>query len=282
MASTSASVTARSASWSIIRTTSAVYGREKTTWGQTQEEHDLSEVNDVAPAGFVTDAKDTDYDPACVHYLHLGFVGVAGNIHYVEFPDFFAGWVGLDPRRDDGQSRGRAARVARARERAERKALARAEAAEPPEAVEVAEATELVGAAGPGGTVKPAEPAPALPLVPPAAVATRPETPAPAVRPRPASVSSPPKTIFCPQCGGRRLVERWPPVPLSGRSGIDARAAAEKRWAGRWCTCWRHEEQPSGPRRARPPVPASSDDVVPDIRSLAQRGDGHHPDGQQP
>ncbi len=252
-----------------------VYGRENTTWGQDQEEHDRSEVNEVAPAGFVTDAvdKDIDYDPACVHYLHLGFVGVAGNIHYAEFPDFFAGWLGFDPRHDDGQPRGRAARVARARERAEGKALARAEAAKPPEAVEVAEATDtatLAEAVEPVETVTPA----ASPLVPPAAAA-RPETPAPAVRPRPVGVSSSPKTVFCPKCGGRRFVDRWPPVPLSGLSGIDARAAADKRWAGRWCTCWRHEEQPSGPRRARPPAPASADDVVPDIRCLVHRGDDH-------
>ena len=265
-----------------------VYGREKTTWGQTQEEHDRSEVNEVAPAGFVTDAvdKDIDYDPACVHYLHLGFVGVTGNIHYVEFPDFFAGWVGFDPRRDDGQPRGRAARVARARERAERKALARAEAAKPPEAVEVTEATDTATVAEPAKPVEALEPvarATPQPPAPPAVVAARPETPAPAAPPRPVSVSSSPKTTFCTQCGGRRFVERWPPVPLSGLSGIDARAAADKCWAGRWCTCWRHEEQPSGPRRARPPAPASADDgTVPDIRSLAQRGDGHRPDGQQP
>ena len=85
-----------------------VTGREKTTWGKTKDEHDGTEDNAVAPAGFVTDAADRDagYDPACVHYLHLGWVGVTGNIHYAEIPDFLLGWSGFDLMADDGRPRG--------------------------------------------------------------------------------------------------------------------------------------------------------------------------------
>jgi hypothetical protein len=42
------------------------------------------------------------YVPACVHYLHLGWLGVVGNLRYMEMIDFLAGWATLDLSGDDG------------------------------------------------------------------------------------------------------------------------------------------------------------------------------------
>jgi len=38
---------------------------------------------------------------SCCHYLHLGFLGLAGNIHYKEILDFVLGFAGLDICNDD-------------------------------------------------------------------------------------------------------------------------------------------------------------------------------------
>jgi len=38
---------------------------------------------------------------SCCHYLHLGFVGLAGNLHYKEIADFFGGIFGADIAKDD-------------------------------------------------------------------------------------------------------------------------------------------------------------------------------------
>jgi hypothetical protein len=39
---------------------------------------------------------------SCCHYLHLGFVGLAGNLHFKEIADFFGGIFGADISKDDG------------------------------------------------------------------------------------------------------------------------------------------------------------------------------------
>jgi len=38
---------------------------------------------------------------SCCHYLHLGFIGLAGNLHYKEMLDFLLGFVGVDISGDD-------------------------------------------------------------------------------------------------------------------------------------------------------------------------------------
>lgn len=38
---------------------------------------------------------------SCCHYLHLGFLGLAGNVHYKELADFFLGFFGKDICNDD-------------------------------------------------------------------------------------------------------------------------------------------------------------------------------------
>lgn len=36
-----------------------------------------------------------------MHSLHVGYVGLMGNLHYVEMVDFLLGWAGWDIARDD-------------------------------------------------------------------------------------------------------------------------------------------------------------------------------------
>jgi len=78
-----------------------LWGREKATWGSGQDKtEEDDEVGVVALAKSVASGK-LSYKPACKHYLHLGWVGLAANANYYEMLDFLAGWVGLDPCKDD-------------------------------------------------------------------------------------------------------------------------------------------------------------------------------------
>jgi len=88
------------------------WGREDVHWRDGAAGGQLSsKTKTVGPVGFLTEAavnKET-YDPTCAHYLHLGYVGVTGNIHYAEIADFFLGWAGLDISRDDARAPDRTA-----------------------------------------------------------------------------------------------------------------------------------------------------------------------------
>ncbi len=43
-----------------------------------------------------------DYTPACVHLIHLGYIGLAGDVRYTEIAQFVVGWFGLDITGHDG------------------------------------------------------------------------------------------------------------------------------------------------------------------------------------
>ncbi len=43
-----------------------------------------------------------DYTPACVHFIHLGWIGLAGDARYAEIVQFAVGWFGLDITGHDG------------------------------------------------------------------------------------------------------------------------------------------------------------------------------------
>ena len=47
------------------------------------------------------------YMPSCIHYLHLGWVGLAANARYMEMIDFVLGWTTLDIGGDDGKTIGK-------------------------------------------------------------------------------------------------------------------------------------------------------------------------------
>jgi len=199
------------------------WGREDVSW-ESKNKNAPKGVGKrtVAAGGFLTEAlvKDNPYDPTCAHYLHLGYVGVTGNMRYAQIGDFFLGWAGLDLAGDDNRWQGgdgdeeTAATVVAARPEAEpapREPVARPKPAPAPEP------TVTVAAA--------AKPAP------------RPKSRAAAGTSRP---KARPRTEFCLRCGGRRYVDRWPPVP-SDTSASSSLSAAEKEWAGRWCDCWRDD-----------------------------------------
>ena len=74
-----------------------LWGRERSSWSNFEDERD------VGVAGILTsDDRRRSTAPICIHYLHLGWLGVVWNIHWSEIGDFFAGIVGFDPLRDDG------------------------------------------------------------------------------------------------------------------------------------------------------------------------------------
>lgn len=57
--------------------------------------------------GLMGPGQGPDYLFACVHNLHLGFIGVVANARYTQAPDFVLGIIGLDPALDDGYEYGR-------------------------------------------------------------------------------------------------------------------------------------------------------------------------------
>lgn len=94
-----------------------VTGHEKVTWGsQDTEEGESGGDYKVGLLGLNTDAEGNPvYRPQCTHYLHLGFIGVTGNINYKDIPDFFLGWFGLDICKDDSRDARQASREERLR-----------------------------------------------------------------------------------------------------------------------------------------------------------------------
>lgn len=85
-----------------------VWGREEVSWeGFDPEDADTLSVQGVGVLGLAENRGTEDpYEVACIHYLHLGWVGGTLNIHWLEIPDFFLGIFLLDPMRDDGEDGG--------------------------------------------------------------------------------------------------------------------------------------------------------------------------------
>jgi len=86
-----------------------VWGREEVSW-DTFDEADSERLN-VQEVGLLGLAEgqqgERPYRAACIHYFHLGWIGVTGNIRWPEIGDFLVGLVGLDPAGDDGKEVGR-------------------------------------------------------------------------------------------------------------------------------------------------------------------------------
>ena len=81
-----------------------LWGREENSWdGGLTDELKTETKTDAGVVGIAQGVAEggKTYKPACIHYLHLGWVGATGNIHYYEIMDFAAGWAGLDPSGDD-------------------------------------------------------------------------------------------------------------------------------------------------------------------------------------
>lgn len=89
-----------------------VAGHEKVTWGNPNDEGgETGGEYKIGLLGLNTDAEGKPvYRPQCTHYLHLGFLGLTGNINYKDIPDFFLGWFGLDLVGDDDRAAKQASR----------------------------------------------------------------------------------------------------------------------------------------------------------------------------
>jgi len=77
-----------------------LWGREENSWkGFGKDDKATIESHKAGFVGIAEDAKEdrVKYRPACVHYLHLGFVGIMWNLNYYKMADFFCGWFGYIP-----------------------------------------------------------------------------------------------------------------------------------------------------------------------------------------
>ncbi len=80
-----------------------VWGREEVSWESFDaEKADTLSVQGVGVLGLAEGHQgEKAYTPACIHYLHLGFIGIAANVRWLQIPDFFVGFFLLDPLDDD-------------------------------------------------------------------------------------------------------------------------------------------------------------------------------------
>ena len=79
------------------------YGHEKMRWGRRRYKQPQGLLAIQAARHLPGPA----YCPACVHYVHLLFIGVVANARYGEMVDFVLGFAGIDIARDDGRRTGR-------------------------------------------------------------------------------------------------------------------------------------------------------------------------------
>ena len=90
------------------------WGREENSWkGFDKDDKATVESHKAGVVGIAQNAKDGSarYRPACVHYLHLGFVGVMWNLNYYKMADFFCGWFGYIPFGERSEVGGRVAQA---------------------------------------------------------------------------------------------------------------------------------------------------------------------------
>ena len=82
-----------------------LWGREQNSWGEADKDNPSSredtKVGVLGMAQGMSEGEERVYKPACIHYLHVGWLGVTANFRYYEMFDFAVGWAGLDPARDD-------------------------------------------------------------------------------------------------------------------------------------------------------------------------------------
>jgi len=84
-----------------------LWGSEENSWkGSAKDDTATVEKHKAGVVGIAQGARDgkLSYRPACLHYLHLGFVGVMWNLNYYKMADFFCGWFGWVPFGDRNQA----------------------------------------------------------------------------------------------------------------------------------------------------------------------------------
>jgi len=83
-----------------------LWGREEASWERFNEAGGAEALGTQSTGllGLATSAENKQVKkPACKHYLHLGWVGLVGNIRWLEIPDFFLGWFLIDLSGDDAK-----------------------------------------------------------------------------------------------------------------------------------------------------------------------------------
>lgn len=83
------------------------YGREKVTWKQSGRYHRYRHPQGLSAIMDSPRWPGPAYFPACVHYVHVGWMGVVANARYAEMLDFLLGFIFIDIARDDGRGKGR-------------------------------------------------------------------------------------------------------------------------------------------------------------------------------
>lgn len=82
-----------------------VWGYEEVGWGEFDKSNKATlDRQFVGVAGILLPPYRATpaYMPACIHYLHVGWLGIVGNARYMEMVDFVLGWTTLDLAGDDG------------------------------------------------------------------------------------------------------------------------------------------------------------------------------------
>ena len=83
------------------------WGKESSSYTAFDEsEADTLSVQDVGLLGLTMHNETAKKKPVCIHYLHLGWMGVVWNLRWADIPDFFLGFAGLDFQQDDGPDGG--------------------------------------------------------------------------------------------------------------------------------------------------------------------------------
>lgn len=85
-----------------------VWGSEEVNWSSFDpKDADSLHVQGVGVLGLAERTSDDQpYKVACLHYFHLGWVGIVANVHWLELPDFALGIFCMDPMGDDGEQGG--------------------------------------------------------------------------------------------------------------------------------------------------------------------------------
>ena len=84
-----------------------LWGHEDMVWGTGRSRRNYSQNQGFYGVFSSRRLPGPAYFPACVHYLHIGFMGAVLNARYAEILDFVLGFTTLDIACDDGRKKGK-------------------------------------------------------------------------------------------------------------------------------------------------------------------------------
>jgi len=83
------------------------YGYEDMVWGRGGSRRHYSHPQGLYSIAAESKLPPPAYFPACVHYVHVLFIGAVANARYAEMIDFILGFTGFDMAYDDGRKMGK-------------------------------------------------------------------------------------------------------------------------------------------------------------------------------